>query len=76
MIFKFFILWVTIAYKESLETKYWLKLLFETNYINEASLTSLFADADELGKILFSILKKHELRNNLIIDHWYLIIVN
>jgi four helix bundle protein len=53
---------ISIAYKECLETKYWLNLLFETNYINERSFTRLFADADELGKILFSILKKTRIK--------------
>jgi len=49
---------ISIAYKECLETKYWLKLLKETNYITESKFNPLFENADELGKILFSILKK------------------
>lgn len=47
-----------IAYKECLETKYWLDLLYETEYIDKIAYDSVFADADELGRILFSILKK------------------
>lgn len=49
---------ISISYKECLETKYWLKLLYETNYINNSEFKSLYEKADELGKILFSILKK------------------
>ncbi|SDS21130.1 four helix bundle protein [Gramella sp. MAR_2010_147] len=48
---------ISIAYKESLETKYWLKLLNDSNSIDENEFTELFKLADELSKILFSILK-------------------
>ncbi|NJN74313.1 MAG: four helix bundle protein [Limnothrix sp. RL_2_0] len=49
---------ISIAYKESLETKYWISLLKDTNYFDEKSAHSLFQDVDEISKILFSILKK------------------
>jgi four helix bundle protein len=49
---------ISIAYKECLETKYWLSLLRDTDYISEKSFESMHNDADELAKILFSILKK------------------
>ena len=48
---------ISIAYKESLETKYWLDLMKETNYIDEKLHQSFYDDCDELSKILFSILK-------------------
>ncbi len=48
---------ISIAYKECLETKYWLSLLKDTGYIDDKIFQSIFNDADELGKILFSILK-------------------
>jgi four helix bundle protein len=48
---------VSIAYKECLETKYWVSLLKDTGYIDEKMSSSLFQDADEIGKILFAILK-------------------
>jgi four helix bundle protein len=48
---------MSIAYKECLETKYWLSLLKDTSYIDENTFLSMFLDADEIGKILFSILK-------------------
>lgn len=49
---------ISIAYKECLETKYWLNLLKDTDYINEKMFQSMFDDADEIAKILFAILKK------------------
>ena len=48
---------MSIAYKETLETKYWLSLLKDTGYIEIKSYDSIHTDADELAKILFSILK-------------------
>lgn len=48
---------VSIAYKECQETKYWLSLLKDTGYLDENAYASIHADADELGKILFAILK-------------------
>jgi len=49
---------VSIAYKESQETKYWLNLLKDTGYIDAKSHASIFADVDEVAAILFAILKK------------------
>ncbi|WP_439129856.1 four helix bundle protein [Polaribacter sp.] len=48
---------MSISYKESLETKYWLSLLKDSYYINENEFSELFNKADEISKILFSILK-------------------
>ena len=48
---------ISIAYKETLETKYWLSLLKDTKYIDVKSYESIYQDADEIAKILFSILK-------------------
>jgi four helix bundle protein len=39
-------------------TKYWLSLLKDTDYISEKSFQSMHDNADEIGKILFAILKK------------------
>jgi four helix bundle protein len=47
---------ISIAYKECLETKYWLNLLKDTEYIDNKTYESIFIDADEIGKILFPIL--------------------
>jgi four helix bundle protein len=49
---------ISISYKETLETKYWLSLLKDTNFLDTELYESLFSDADELAKILFTILKK------------------
>lgn len=49
---------ISIAYKECLETKYWLNILKDTGYISEKMFESMFNDADEIAKILFSIIKK------------------
>ena len=55
---------ISIAYKETLETKYWLSLLKDTRYIDAKSYNSIHTDADELAKILFSILKTTRINNN------------
>ncbi|MCI0498657.1 MAG: four helix bundle protein [Planctomycetales bacterium] len=46
-----------LSYKECLETKYWLSLLKDTGYLLKKEYESLFADADEIAKMLFSVLK-------------------
>lgn len=48
---------ISIAYKECLETKYWLNLLKDTGYIHNKNYEILYESADELARILFSILK-------------------
>ncbi len=37
---------ISISYKECLETKYWLSLLKDTNYIDEKMYESMFTDVD------------------------------
>lgn len=49
---------LSISYKDCLETKYWLSLLKDTEFIDESIFKSMHDDADELAKILFTILKK------------------
>lgn len=53
-----FVAKVYIALKECNETRYWLELLFRTNYLNEQQYYSINTDAVELGKILTTITKK------------------
>ncbi|MCK0160839.1 four helix bundle protein [Allomuricauda sp. F6463D] len=48
---------ISIAYKESLEVKYWLSLLTDSDYIPKSKSATLISKADELSKIMFSILK-------------------
>ncbi|MCW5905564.1 MAG: four helix bundle protein [Chitinophagaceae bacterium] len=53
---KDFIAKISISYKEARETKYWLNLLTATDYLDENLSKSLLDDAEELCKILSSIL--------------------
>jgi len=54
---------ISIAYKESLETKYWLSLLKDAGYLDEVPTDSVINDADEISRILFTILKKTRINN-------------
>ena len=47
---------LTIAYKEARETKYWLKLLSECEYLEKNLFNSIYNDCDEISKILSSII--------------------
>ena len=49
---------ISIAYKESLESKFWLRLFEATDYIDTKEFEELFGKADEFSKIMFTILKK------------------
>ncbi|MDR8393653.1 four helix bundle protein [Aliifodinibius sp. S!AR15-10] len=51
-----------ISYKECLETKYWLSLLNDTGFIDDKTFESMHEDADELAKILYTILKKSRMK--------------
>ena len=46
-----------IAYKEAVETIYWINLLFKTDYINRTEYISILTEAKEIHKILSSITK-------------------
>lgn len=48
---------MTVAYKEIRETHYWLRLLHDSELINENSYQSIISDCGELMKILSSITK-------------------
>ncbi len=48
---------VYIALKESSETQYWLKLLKNTNYVTESEFNSMFADRNEITKMLVKTIK-------------------
>ena len=47
-----------ISFKECAESIYWLELLKDTDYINSQEFDSIFADCNELKKMLSSITKK------------------
>lgn len=55
---------LSISYKECLETKYWLSLLKDTGIICQKVFQSMFDDADELAKILYTILSKTRKRGS------------
>lgn len=46
-----------LAYKESRETSYWLRLLTESGLLNEQLGSSFISDCEEIQKILSSIIK-------------------
>ena len=55
---KDFIFKLNIAYKEARETKYWLRILKDTGYIDSKEFNSQFNELEEILKILYSIIKK------------------
>jgi len=55
---------ISLAYKESLGTKYWLNLLKDTSYIDEKTFNSMHEQCDELSKILFSILENTRIKSS------------
>ncbi|MBP3242228.1 MAG: four helix bundle protein [Ruminococcus sp.] len=48
---------MNVALKEASETEYWLELLHESGYIEPAHFNSIYADCQELIKILMAITK-------------------
>ncbi len=48
---------LNIALKEAYETDYWLRLLYETDYLTHKQFSSIFADCSELERLLISIVK-------------------
>ncbi len=49
---------LNIALKEAFETKYWLELLYRTDYIEEKHYKSINRDCVEIIRILTSIINK------------------
>ena len=49
---------LAIALKEGKETEYWIELLHESGYIDQKGFESIFADLEELLKLLTAINKK------------------
>ena len=48
---------LNISLKEASETEYWLELLYETEYITKQQYESIYADCQEIIKILVAITK-------------------
>jgi four helix bundle protein len=65
---KDFLAKLTIAYKEARESKYWLNLLRDTNYLTPDEAQDLLNDLEEILRIIGSIQKtlksKQESRNS------------
>ena len=51
---------MSIALKEASETEYWLELLYESEYIDEKSYSSIINDNIEIIRILTRIVKNTE----------------
>lgn len=48
---------ISIAYKEARETHYWIRLLYDTGYLDSEQYNSYLKDIDELLRVLGSIQK-------------------
>lgn len=48
---------LSVSLKESRETRYWLRLLRDSSFLEKSTADSLIDDCDELIRILVSILK-------------------
>lgn len=48
---------MSIAYKEARETRYWVRLLHDTGYLDASEFEELYGAADELCRIIGSIIK-------------------
>ena len=59
-----FFMKITISYKETRETIYWLKLLKATEYLTEEQANSILADAEELSRIIGKIQLTMKSRNS------------
>jgi len=57
---KDFIAKLYISLKEANESRYWIRLLKETDYFEGKEADSLLLDIDEIIKILYSIIKSSE----------------
>lgn len=58
---KDFIAKLQISYKEARESHYWLRLLKDTEYIDENMFQSLITDCEEILKLLSKILETSKL---------------
>ena len=61
---KDFLAKVHISFRECSETKYWLEILHESEYLTDAEFQSIYDDCIELRKLLSSITKTTRLNIN------------
>ena len=53
---------MNIALKEASETEYWLELIYESEYISKQLFDSIYADCQEIIRLLISITKTQNLK--------------
>jgi len=56
---------MAIAYKETRETHYWLRLLHDSEFINDNTYQSIIQDCEEVSKIIGSITKTMKSKINI-----------
>ena len=61
---KDFISKMSISSKEARETNYWLRLLRDTNLVNNIDIRYLLKESEEIIKIITSIVKTSKTNNN------------
>jgi four helix bundle protein len=57
---------MAVAYKEARETSYWLRLLRDTDYLTPSQFRNIYADAEELCRIIASIQKSAKTERKLL----------
>jgi four helix bundle protein len=55
---------LAIAYKEARETHYWLRLLHDSDYIDDLAFDSIISECNDLLRIIGSIQKTIKIRNS------------
>ncbi|MFG6685867.1 four helix bundle protein [Mariniflexile sp. HNIBRBA6329] len=55
---------LTISYKEARETKYWLRLLQDSGYLDEEKAIKVLIDVEEILRIIGSIQKTMKSKNS------------
>lgn len=66
---------MSIAYKETLETEYWIMLLRDSDYIESNAAISILSDCQELIKLIGSIIvttRENLSNSSFLIPHWNL----
>jgi four helix bundle protein len=53
---------ITISYKEARESKYWIRLLMDTNYLEKEKSQELIFDVEELLRIIGSVQKTMKIK--------------
>jgi four helix bundle protein len=54
---------MSLALKECAESKYWIRLIRDTNIVNNSEIDKLLDESEEIRKILTSIIKTSQQNN-------------